>query len=690
MATCLKLIYLATILHELFTIASGQSVCCKPNCPICVNTPKTYISMDYARQAGYTQELCISGLCDQSVTEESQSICCTRICPPCSSEPESYTSMDFARRAGYTQELCISGACDQSAAEQSPQNESPTTKSLSDKIKHIIVLMLENRSFDSMLAFLSETRDDIDGCTPQMGEKCSCPIDPTNPKSKRVYISNDANFETPGDPLHNISNITYQIFGTNTLIDSIAFDDWTNMISEYPAPMNGFISSFQNVVDGGSIIMKAFNENTLPVLTTLANEYAVIDHWFSAFPGHTQPNRIFAMRGHTNGFSRNSDIQRLIEGFDGLNIFKMFDDYHEDEIPWNIFSGDIPNALTMQSIRHQKDRFYDLEDFYIRVAQGDLPLLSWIEPAYFDIDCKRRSQSQHPLKNDVRNGEQLIKDIYESLRVSPLWNDTLFFIYYDEHGGFFDHVPPPTCPNPDGMNSTNMDAPFGPPFDFKRLGVRVPAVLVSPWIEKGTTDPVIASNEEAQYCHSSLIHTLRNEYISHSPSLSIREEWSLTFEHLINLDTMRTDTPLVLPSIYLDMSESTQNCFIDQQNKPGGELHLSMAILVASLCGRDDEVNKYLDSESKLGMFALSCFHDWLAQSETEEGESEMDDMYIWYIIIGTIGGCILGGCMALFCKWMCKKCCCKEKNDEMRRNIVNNSDQDSDDGNVSNGLINH
>ena len=122
-----------------------------------------------------------------------------------------------------------------------------------------------------------------------------------------------------------------------------------------------------------------------------------------------------------------------------------------------------------------------IKDFYDDLAIGDIPDLTWIEPSYFNGPKKHhKATDQHP-DHDVSLGEKLIKDVYEALRSSSLWNETALVITYDEHGGFFDHVKPPTnIPNPDGRNSTDD------PFDFTRLGVRIPTVVVSPWVRKGS------------------------------------------------------------------------------------------------------------------------------------------------------------------------------------------------------------
>lgn len=111
------------------------------------------------------------------------------------------------------------------------------------------------------------------------------------------------------------------------------------------------------------------------------------------------------------------------------------------------------------------------------------------------------ANDQHP-DHDVSAGDQLIKDVYEAVRSSPLWEKTALVITYDEHGGFYDHVPPPTgVPNPDGLNSTDD------PFDFTRLGVRVPTVVISPWVKQGTVVHAKPAGE-GQYEHSSIISTV--------------------------------------------------------------------------------------------------------------------------------------------------------------------------------------
>jgi len=145
----------------------------------------------------------------------------------------------------------------------------------------------------------------------------------------------------------------------------------------------------------------------------------------------------------------------------------------------------------------------------------------------------------------VAEGEKFIKRIYEALRASPVWNETLFIITYDEHGGFYDHVPTPLkVPNPDGLNSSN------PEFNFTRIGVRIPTVMISPWINKhtvvhGPSGPF----EDSEYEASSISATLKKVF-NISNFLTKRDEWAGTFEHVVmNRTEPRTDCPEKLPDI---------------------------------------------------------------------------------------------------------------------------------------------
>lgn len=142
--------------------------------------------------------------------------------------------------------------------------------------------------------------------------------------------------------------------------------------------------------------------------------------------------------------------------------------------------------------------------------------------------------------------------VYEDLRASPKWNSTLFIITYDEHGGFYDHVPPPTgVPAPDDFPSfPDKD------FNFTRLGVRIPTLLISPWVAKGTviSEPAAAQKpaDNSEYDLTSIISTVRKIFSAEDADvkpLTKRDAWAATFEdRLTELTEPRTDCPMTLPA----------------------------------------------------------------------------------------------------------------------------------------------
>ena len=136
-----------------------------------------------------------------------------------------------------------------------------------------------------------------------------------------------------------------------------------------------------------------------------------------------------------------------------------------------------------------------------------------------------------------------MKEVYDALRASPMWNETLLLVTYDEHGGFFDHVPPlNNVPNPDGLNTTN------PPFNFTRIGVRVPAIVVSPWVEPGVVVHGPAEGNGNAFCHSSIPATVRKLFAPSEPFLTKRDAWASTFDELLTLDAPRTNCPSSMPT----------------------------------------------------------------------------------------------------------------------------------------------
>ena len=321
---------------------------------------------------------------------------------------------------------------------------------------------MENRSFDHVLGWLKATRPDIDGLTGEESNR----ILVSDPDSPEVFVSDDALF-IDSDPGHSIQAIREQIFGSN---DS----------SARPL-MNGFAQQAESMQEGMSkTVMSGFKPEVVPAYTALANEFAVFDRWFASVPASTQPNRFYVHSATSHGAS--SNVRKdLIHGFPQKTIFDSLD---ENDLSFGIYYQNIPATLFFKSLRKLKHavKFHSYSLKFKRHAKlGKLPNYSVIEQRYFDVEVSP-ANDDHP-SHDVALGQKFVKEVYETLRASPQWNEMALLITYDEHGGFYDHVPTPVSgvPNPDGIIGPD---PFY--FRFDRLGVRVPTILVSPWVDKGT------------------------------------------------------------------------------------------------------------------------------------------------------------------------------------------------------------
>jgi len=244
----------------------------------------------------------------------------------------------------------------------------------------------------------------------------------------------------------------------------------------------------------------------------------------------------------SDGCAANDDV-KLIEGYPQKPIFQSIDESSAGK-SWSVYFEMAPTTLFFKYTRraeHDK-KFHEMKQFWEDVANGTLANYVWLEPNYSEEGPNRPANDQHP-DHDVSLGDALMKQVYEALRNSPLWNETLLIITYDEHGGFFDHVPPPTdCPNPDGKIAYDTN----PPFDFTRLGVRVPALMISPWIPAGT---VVGEPASTHYEHSSIPATIRKWFAPDQAFLTERDAYAATFDSVVDmLDEPRTDCPTTLPS----------------------------------------------------------------------------------------------------------------------------------------------
>ncbi|KAL1541083.1 NPC intracellular cholesterol transporter 1 [Salvia divinorum] len=445
-----------------------------------------------------------------------------------------------------------------------------TKHKINGPIKTFVVVVMENRSFDHMLGWLRKTRPDIDGLTGFESNR----INASDPTSPSVSVTDAAVF-VESDPGHSIQAIREQIFGRNDT-------------SASPAPMDGFVQQAETMGVAGmaATVMSGFKPELVPVYTELANQFAVVDRWFASVPASTQPNRLYVHSATSHGAS--SNVRKdLIHGFPQKTIFDSLD---ENDLDFGIYYQNIPATLFFKSLRKLKNivkfHIYALK-FKLDAMLGKLPNYVVIEQRYFDVSLFP-ANDDHP-SHDVAEGQKFVKEVYETLRKSPQWEEMAILITYDEHGGFYDHVPTPVdgVPNPDGI--------IGPDpyyFEFNRLGVRVPTLLISPWIEKGSVihEPS-GPTPTSQYEHSSIPATVKKLFnLKNSNFLTKRDAWAGTFESYFYMrGTPRGDCPEKLPEVKMALRPRGA-----REDEKLSEFQIELIQLASQLNG-DYMLNSYPD-----------------------------------------------------------------------------------------------
>ncbi|MGP8245109.1 MAG: alkaline phosphatase family protein [Bryobacteraceae bacterium] len=398
-------------------------------------------------------------------------------------------------------------------------------------IEHVFVLMMENRSFDHMLGFSG-----IGGADAVSGQGTQ--IDGLSGTESNQFdgttytVSQGADWVMPADPGHEFPNVLEQLCGTGA--------QYPKGGAYPPIDGSGFVASY--MASGGKApgeIMKCYAPAQLPVLNALAAEFTVCDNWHASMPGPTWPNRMFVHAASSGGLDHSPSTAEIVE-WETLDGFKfpngnIFAALTRKGIPWRIYGGDdFPMAAALKGIDRNNIRQYSLFRSDLNDA-GFAPRYVFIEPKYDVLRDYKAGNSQHPL-GDVTQGEQLIKETYESIRNSPLWTSSLLIVTWDEHGGFFDHAIPPSAVDP---GDTARDAKYNRyGFTFERYGPRVPAVIVSPLIPKNRIDHRL-------YDHASIPATV--EALFGLEALTVRDAAANRLDKLVTLRAARNDAPVALP-----------------------------------------------------------------------------------------------------------------------------------------------
>lgn len=356
---------------------------------------------------------------------------------------------------------------------------------LKQRVDTIVIVMMENRSFDHILGHLCLPqfggRADIDGVRSLLDPNLANPA--ANGSLVFPFISKDGPFTN--DLPHERDMVDLQLA--------------SSAIAGGPT-MTGFVKAYERATGTTGVLdsppMGLLTPSDLPSTSFFAREYAVCDRWFAPIPTSTHPNRLMAVSGYTE---RDRTISALLPA-----QHTLFDWLDAHGVPWRVYSAGLSFFALMPSMwsRLIGDRFRRLphlsHDFQ-HEPDGTWPHVVVVEPDYDEspVHLSGHASDNHP-PLPMAFGEAFLRQVYEAVTSNAArWQRTIMVVLYDEHGGFHDHVPPPRlhCPPPAGASY--------PPFET--MGVRVPSIVVSPLVQRGSV-------KHDQLDHTSLLMLLADRF----------------------------------------------------------------------------------------------------------------------------------------------------------------------------------
>ncbi|UOQ57703.1 hypothetical protein MUN78_02325 [Leucobacter allii] len=444
---------------------------------------------------------------------------------------------------------------------------------------HLVVVMGENRSFDNLLGYLYTPEDPPPGGTfagLAFGDYANTAEDGTVIPAHVYAGSTDYVMGRPDpDPGEEYPHVNTQVFGR---IDSHNRGKDVGELTEpyhapergTPADMSGFVLDYEAdfvhrkrrapMTHEREQIMGSFSPEMLPVLSTLAREFGVFDHWFCAVPSQTFCNRSFFHASTSHGFVTNKHGGGYLKWLGAAETPTVFNRLEEAGLSWRIYFDEL-QLISFTGVLHapvlrefwKTDRFATMTQFYEDVERGALPEYAFVEPRMmfnhndFHPPVGRLHEGdeggEHVYNgaiSDARAGDALVHEIYTAIRNSTSetgsnYLNTTLLITFDEHGGTYDHVPPPEATPPDGSGAGEMG------FHFDRLGCRVPAIVVSAHTERGSV-----FSEEMH--HGSLAATLAERF--QFPPLTRRDAAARSIADAFNRTVPRhaADWPQTTPS----------------------------------------------------------------------------------------------------------------------------------------------
>jgi phospholipase C len=354
---------------------------------------------------------------------------------------------------------------------QRPDPSKPEGTDLLPQIEHIIVLMMENHSYDNYFGVLGRG----DGLRLHAAKPTESNLDAAGTKVPMFHMANTCQ---PKD---------------------LPSQQWNDMQTQWDnGAMDGFVRSAS-----GPTAMGYWDGKDIPFYYGMAKTFPIADRWFASCFGQTYPNRRYLMAGTSMGTIHTqpeADATTLVPP-NGT----IFDSLNRNGIPWMDYYSNNPTlGLYLPVLAANLKKTANIQQFFLDAAAGTLPAFTFLEPQ-FDLQSEEDPQ-------DITVGESFSAKVVDAVMHSPTWSKTVLIWIYDEHGGYYDHVPPPAAVAPDDIPPRLL--PGDKPFGFDRYGFRVPAAIISPYARKNYVSHVV-------HDHTSVLSLVEHKF--NLPALTNRD-----------------------------------------------------------------------------------------------------------------------------------------------------------------------